>query len=329
VLQKRSAQQLRCRAAHAHQVRLYGFAVAAISFLRERYAMNKKVWLRAGVVASGIWLLACCIAWLPDVLECHRGEVWTCDFILGSREGVSPVWEFARRLGFWRLGLYGNLLFIAFIPPALAWLGSLAFVFAIRWVLAAYSPLAPSVRSDSNGHWFDTSHLPGVVKKIAETIQPPPAFPDLAEYAEDNRKYVVEEWKFRTDLWKFQLSSMTEQGKHAFELSKISVTQLLAVNAGSAAALLALCGNLDARLPGGRSLLQAAFWSVSAFIVGVVATLGITAATQLNLRFLVQHRFKPAVIFSRLTIGLYVVSVTSFVVGALLGAGVILSPARP
>jgi hypothetical protein len=174
-------------------------------------------------------------------------------------------------------------------------------------------------------HWFDTSKLTGDVKRIVETVSPPPPFPDLAPVDEDDRKYVVEEWKFRADLWKFQLTSMLDHAKLAGELTKLSITQLLTMNAGAALALLALCGNLEGRaaaVPTG--LLASVGWSLGSFTVGVVSAWCVTLSTQMVARYSIQQRFDIVARWYAALYVAYAISIASFVLGIVLGARAIL-----
>ncbi|WP_338661297.1 hypothetical protein VQH23_13725 [Pararoseomonas sp. SCSIO 73927] len=129
------------------------------------------------------------------------------------------------------------------------------------------------------------------------------------------------------DLWKLQVTTLTELAKAGAEASRLAVGQALVVNAGGAVALLTLLGNMAGRgaatieslLPRvGPSLLAYAAGVMLALLVSACVTLSHNAA--IRLRVAASNRWRIA------ACGLFAFSLGAFATGTITAALALLWP---
>jgi hypothetical protein len=101
--------------------------------------LKLNMWHRLGIVFTALWVLGSGTYWLGKLSKCTSDAPWFCDFIEASG-GDAPLpaalWAAARALGFERMGVAGNAVFIVAVIPALAWFAALAAKHVARWVWA-------------------------------------------------------------------------------------------------------------------------------------------------------------------------------------------------
>ena len=133
-----------------------------------------------------------------------------------------------------------------------------------------------------------------------------PSFPDLDGLSPEERQAAVQEHGIAVDLWKARLTTLTELGKAAGETTRLAVSQVLLVNAGAAAALLALLGNVAGRGPSalgplvpelGVALLSYAVGTTLAVLVSGCAVLSHDAALAARPRAAGRWRAAAQVLF--------------------------------
>lgn len=91
---------------------------------------------RTGVVLTAAWAIGWLCFWFGSVRDCLAGaEPWSCAY-----HGSGPLWTLGSELGFWRLGVWGNVLFDCVVIPAFAWLSVWIATWAARWILAGRAP---------------------------------------------------------------------------------------------------------------------------------------------------------------------------------------------
>ncbi|WP_376100671.1 hypothetical protein ACE7GA_27030 (plasmid) [Roseomonas sp. CCTCC AB2023176] len=156
-----------------------------------------------------------------------------------------------------------------------------------------------------------------------------PPFPNLDGLTPEERDAAVRRHGVAMDLWRLQVTTLTELAKVGAEASRHAVGQALVVNAGGGVALLTLIGNLVGRggmtleglLPRvGPALLAYATGVMLAVLVSVCITLSHNAA--LGLRVTASNRWRgvAAVLFG--------MSLGAFGVGTAIAAVVLLAPGR-
>ena len=156
---------------------------------------------------------------------------------------------------------------------------------------------------------------------------PVPPFPELEGLSPEERHAAVQRHQVELDIWKLQVSTLSELAKVGAEASRLVVGQALVVNAGGAVALLTLLGNMAGRgaatiqdlLPRvGPALLAYASGVMLALLVSVCVTLSHNAAT--GLRATASRRWRIA------AGGLLALSLGSFAIGTVVAASALLWP---
>jgi hypothetical protein len=93
--------------------------------------------MRLGITLSVIWVLGSSAYWLVQISRCTPNEPWLCDFIVANSSGTSaPFWALPNMLGFWQLGLWGNVLFATLVFPVLVWATIWIAILAAQWIRA-------------------------------------------------------------------------------------------------------------------------------------------------------------------------------------------------
>jgi len=155
----------------------------------------------------------------------------------------------------------------------------------------------------------------------SSSYTPVPPFPDLDGLSPEERQAALQRHQVEIDLWKVQVTTLTELAKAGAEASRLAVAQALVVNAGGAVALLTLLGNMAGR---GAAVLQDLLLRVGpallAYATGVMLALLVSACVTLShhaaigLRATASNRW-------RITAGLlFVLSLGAFGIGTVTAA---------
>ena len=97
------------------------------------------VWHRLGIVVTALWVFGSGLYLWPQLSECTAdGPPWKCSFIVSS-DGSSlstAFWAVPQALGFWKMGLKGNALYVILVVPILLWFTVFIVACVARWIWA-------------------------------------------------------------------------------------------------------------------------------------------------------------------------------------------------